>query len=66
MFVDKNDIIRDLRTRVRALRDQSELTSEDAEKGGDEEVMWDAEVGAKLELAEDLLELYTKPKKRKR
>ena len=64
--MNKAGIIKDLKMRQKALSQQSGDTSEDAENGGDEEVVWNAEVGAKLELVEELLEEYTrKPKNKK-
>jgi hypothetical protein len=63
--MDKTQIISDLKERQKELSKQLQETSEDAEQGGDEEAVWDAEVGAKLNLVEELLELYTKPKRKK-
>jgi len=62
--MNKEQIIKDLKLRQRALNKQSE---DIAEESGDEGETWDAEVSAKLDLVNDLLEEYTKqPKKKKR
>ncbi len=52
--------IKDLKARQKALSKQANETGEDAENGGDEEMAWDAEVNAKLDLVEELLEKFDK------
>lgn len=61
--MDKDEIIKDLKVRQKALQKQYN----DIAEGDDiDDAVWMAEVSAKLDLIDELVEKYTKKKKSKK
>lgn len=63
MKCNMEKIIKDLKARQKALKKQYDECIE--EQDDEEESVWFAEVSAKLEVVEELLNKFDKPKKKK-